>query len=197
MRFSIFTDGPDWMYGTSHLSDEYLSGVEEFMKCATEDMKNNEKDKMVCPCCDCNNLRNFSMLDQVRGHLIRRGFKQQYTCWIWHGENVETDTCNDTERDEDHNIDNDESDHVEVDGNDDDFDQMLRDLEEDFVNDKQYCMFENLKDDSEKPLFPDCTKFTKLSAVLKLFNLKASSGWSDKSFSALLELLREMLPDGN
>nr|KYP59483.1 hypothetical protein KK1_014919 [Cajanus cajan] len=51
--------------------------------------------------------------------------------------------------------------------------------------------------DLEKPLYPNCTKFTRLSAILRLFNLKARNGWSDKSFTELLELLKEMLPEGN
>jgi len=41
------------------------------------------------------------------------------------------------------------------------------------------------------------TKFSRLSVVLRLFNLKAKNGWSDKSFTELLQLLIEMLPEGN
>ena len=95
--------------------------------------------------------------------------------------------------------------NVELDGNDDDvlemnFDEnvehefnenlkdMLRDVENDF-SDKNYHNFQNLFNESEKSLFPGCTKFTKQSAVLKLFNLKANNGRSDKSFTSLLELL--------
>ncbi|XP_078165513.1 uncharacterized protein LOC144560210 [Carex rostrata] len=54
-----------------------------------------------------------------------------------------------------------------------------------------------MSNESKRPLYPGCTKFSKLSAVLKLLNLKADNGWSDKSFTSLLELLREMLPDNN
>ncbi|KAL5580458.1 hypothetical protein UlMin_012900 [Ulmus minor] len=39
--------------------------------------------------------------------------------------------------------------------------------------------------------------FTKLSAIVRLYNLKAGNGWSDKSFSELLKLLAEMLPQPN
>ncbi|KAL5555975.1 hypothetical protein UlMin_038211 [Ulmus minor] len=43
-----------------------------------------------------------------------------------------------------------------------------------------------------------CTNnFTKLSAIVRLYNLKAGNGWSDKSFSELLKLLAEMLPQPN
>uniref|UniRef100_I1Q696 DUF4218 domain-containing protein n=1 Tax=Oryza glaberrima TaxID=4538 RepID=I1Q696_ORYGL len=37
----------------------------------------------------------------------------------------------------------------------------------------------------------------KLSCVLELIKLKASNGWSDKSFTELLELLKDMLLEGN
>ena len=39
--------------------------------------------------------------------------------------------------------------------------------------------------------------FTQLSAVLGLVNLKARFGWSDKSFTELLVLLKNMLPNDN
>ena len=48
--------------------------------------------------------------------------------------------------------------------------------------------------DAEKPLYPGCRNFTKLSILIKLYNLKAHFGWSDKSFSKLLEMLGNMLP---
>ncbi|XP_073129688.1 uncharacterized protein [Henckelia pumila] len=57
--------------------------------------------------------------------------------------------------------------------------------------------FHKLLEDAEKPLFPGCTKFTKLSALVKLYNLKAKYSWSDKSFTDLLSLFGEMLPDDN
>ena len=79
---------------------------------------------------------------------------------------------------------------------DDNLEDLLRDVGDE-IGDKYYDKFEYLKDESKKPLYPGCTKFTKLSAVLKLLNLKADHGWSDRSFTSLLELLREMLPDNN
>ena len=42
--------------------------------------------------------------------------------------------------------------------------------------------------DAETPLYVGSTKFTRLSAVLRLMNLKATNGWTDKSFTELLVL---------
>lgn len=53
-------------------------------------------------------------------------------------------------------------------------------------------VFDSLKSDSKEPLYPGCTKFTRLSAVLRLLNVKARNGWTDKSFTELLELLKEI-----
>jgi hypothetical protein len=47
------------------------------------------------------------------------------------------------------------------------------------------------------PLFFGCTKFLKMTATFKLYNLKAKNKWSDKSFDSLLDLLQEMLPIKN
>jgi len=51
--------------------------------------------------------------------------------------------------------------------------------------------------DAETPLYVGSTKFTRLSAILRLMNLIATNGWTDKSFTELLVLLNEMLPEGN
>src|SRR6266542_4070889 len=40
-------------------------------------------------------------------------------------------------------------------------------------------------------------KFTLLYSVLELLKLKARNGWSDKSFTDLLVLLRDILPKAN
>lgn len=57
--------------------------------------------------------------------------------------------------------------------------------------------FETLLKDAEKPLFPGCVKFTRLYALIRLYNIKGRNGWSDKSFSDLLSCLSDMLPDNN
>jgi hypothetical protein len=52
-------------------------------------------------------------------------------------------------------------------------------------------------EDSKKPLYPNCQKYSRLSSDLKLLQLKADHGWSNKSFKHLLDVLRDMLPEGN
>jgi hypothetical protein len=52
-------------------------------------------------------------------------------------------------------------------------------------------------DDSKKPLYPDCQKYSRLSSDLKLLQLKADHGRSNKTFKHLLVVLRYILPEGN
>ncbi|XP_074265102.1 uncharacterized protein LOC141587520 [Silene latifolia] len=64
------------------------------------------------------------------------------------------------------------------------------------LDDITRIVLEKLKD-SEMPLYKNCKNYTKLSAVVKLYNLKAKNGWSDRSFIDLLELLKDMIPEDN
>jgi hypothetical protein len=54
----------------------------------------------------------------------------------------------------------------------------MNDIGADFVDIPE--IFKNLDSVSNVPLYPGCTKFMKISAVFKLYNLKAKDGWSDK-----------------
>ena len=72
---------------------------------------------------------------------------------------------------------------------------MVQAAHDDCQNDPE--LFARLLKDAEKPLYPGCRKFIKLSALIKLYNLKARFGWSDKIFSKLLQILGDMLPLDN
>jgi len=55
----------------------------------------------------------------------------------------------------------------------------------------------SMSSDTETPLYHGSTNFTRLSVVLELMNLKAINGWTNKSFTELLQLLKDMLPEEN
>ena len=197
---------------------EYIKGVSEFMKVAVEDMRKKGEDELLCPCVDCGNLKRHPV-HEVQDHLVRRGFKRKYTNWYWHGEDIVDDEAssvpvsgrnvttnvddsfdffgNDVNVDENVELDDHVSENVDDVNMDEnvELDELMCDVEAEFIDIPNF--FENMRADAKKPLFPNCTKYTKLSAVFKLFNLKAKNGWSDKSFTALLELLWDMLPENN
>jgi len=61
----------------------------------------------------------------------------------------------------------------------------------------QAHVYETMSTDAETTLYVGSTKFTRLSAVLRLMNLTMTNGWTDKSFTKVFVLLNEMLPKGN
>jgi hypothetical protein len=77
-------------------------------------------------------------------------------------------------------------------------DPMLRDVEFQRVyTPSELTRLKQFIEDSKKPLYPDCQKYSCLSGDLKLLQLKADHGWSNKSFKHLLDVLRDMLHEGN
>jgi len=73
---------------------------------------------------------------------------------------------------------------------DDRLEDMIRDVgAKSFAN----ADFKNMSNDAETPLYHGSTNFTRLSTMLRLMNLKAMNGWTDKSFIELLQLLKDML----
>jgi len=82
-------------------------------------------------------------------------------------------------------------DAVHDDVDDDRLEDMIRDVG------AQAHGYGIMSNNAETPLYPRATNFTRLSTVLRLMNLKAINGWTDKSFTKLLQLLKDMLPEGN
>jgi hypothetical protein len=69
-------------------------------------------------------------------------------------------------------------------------DQMLRDVEFQRVyTPSELARLKQFIEDSKKPLYPDCQKYSRLFGDLKLLQLKADHGWSNKSFKHLLVCL--------
>ncbi|XP_039134114.1 uncharacterized protein LOC120271498 isoform X2 [Dioscorea cayenensis subsp. rotundata] len=56
--------------------------------------------------------------------------------------------------------------------------------------------FFKLLEDANKELYPGCSKFTKLTFIVRLYHIKCLSGWSNKSLDLLLALLKEAFPEG-
>nr|GEU94990.1 hypothetical protein [Tanacetum cinerariifolium] len=74
--------------------------------------------------------------------------------------------------------------------------EMVNATKDNFVED-YLVKFQELLLDAEKPLYEGCPDFTKLSAIVKLLNLKSKYGASDKLFTELLGLIKKMIPAGN
>lgn len=170
-----------WMIA-SRISAEYENGVEEFLRFAQANDRFSVGGKFCCPCVNClNGIRQT--VDVIREHLLCDGILQSYSTWTWHGEVLDTMSTTDVPEPEA---------DIEV---VDQMEDMIRDVgPESFF---KAHVYQTLKSDAETPLYDGCSNFTRMSAVLRLVNLKAANGWTDKSFTQLLELVNEMLPEGN
>jgi hypothetical protein len=70
--------------------------------------------------------------------------------------------------------------------------------DDDQYSNGELAKYKKMIEDSNKPLYHGCAaQYTRLFAMVKIFQLKASNGWSDYSFKELLMLLKDILPQGN
>lgn len=169
-----------WMQA-SRISDEYENEVEQFLQFTELDAP-FLWGKYFCPCVTCANGRHH-VIAEIRTHFICHGITPTYTRWIWHGELLENPSISQTNL-----VDVDMGNRIE---------DMIRDLGQDGFQQAHAPLYDKIENDSKMPLYPGCTAFTRLSAVLALVNLKAQFGWSDKSFTELLVLLKKLLPEQN
>ena len=146
--------------------------------------------KFRCPCVNCLNGRKLNAT-QVREHLICDGFLRSYTIWTGHGELIDFPTVGRIEHVVDSNIEERREERVEEDNMED----MIRDVGAEAF--PQAHVHETMSTDAETSLSVGSTKFTRLSMILRLMNLKATNGWTNKSFRELLVLLNEMVPKEN
>ena len=168
---------------SDRLSIEYRLGVDEFLEFA---IINSENRMLIrCPCTHCCNME-FHTPKEVKLHLFQKGFLQTYIVWSWHGESISISpsaNCQDLPQSQQFRC-HDYSDVVD----------MVQDAYEQC--DKDHSSFTDMLEDAEKPLYP-CSKHSKLSGLMRLYNVKGNYGWSDKGFSALLEVLADILPKIN
>ena len=70
----------------------------------------------------------------------------------------------------------------------------MHDVEKKFMN--RLKMLNSLKN-VETTLYVSYSKFSRLSAMWGLYNLKVKSEWSDQSFTTFLQLLKDILFEDN
>ncbi|KAI5343052.1 hypothetical protein L3X38_010928 [Prunus dulcis] len=172
-----------WMH-SDRRSKAYEFGVEAFLNFAVENLLTTTH--IRCPCVKCVNLKLFGV-GIIRDHLYFNGIDQSYKNWTFHGEPWEatTNASRNVEEDDGHSRYSFMSEEIDMDDND--FGDFGSDPYE----------FANVIGDGDQPVYPGCRKYTKLSALVKLYNLKAKHGMSDVCFTELLILQGDLLPEGN
>ena len=179
-----------------------MEGVHSFMIFVKDNLGANCR--IRCPCIDCLNSYAWSQ-DVVLDHLLIKGIDVFYTHWIFHGEksnyNIRANnhSNNQSEVVDDRVPPNDE---IEDDGIQemlDDYENYigngLGNIEDDAIGTTNKLSFDDLLREAQQELYPGCSKFSKLSFIVKLLHLKVYNKWRNKSFDMLLDLLKQVLPN--
>ncbi|PKA45796.1 hypothetical protein AXF42_Ash018347 [Apostasia shenzhenica] len=176
-------------------SREYLDGVEKFLNFAFE---NGSINGMIrCPCRTCYN-NNYYTREVVLEHLLWYGFPQGYTNWICHGEIGLSSSNPICFEDYPPNLHN-RNDIMQC-STEDGMRSLIQDaLEQTFgessVPSESTSTYNTLLQECEQPLYPGCEKFSKISFLVQLYHIKCLNGWTTKSFSMLLQLLKDAFPN--
>jgi hypothetical protein len=177
---------------------------------ATAQHATHEKEEAIyCPCKVCNN--NVIYLHTDREIICEQC--DNYFIWSKHDETQpRTESIIDEREEENMNADHvyshhdDGGDQDDVGKNDEclDVEELMRNVAPDVLlqcRNKGFDNFETLNKVSRDLIYEECKgshkEHTVLWMTLELLKLKASNGWSDSSFSALLELLSNVLPKPN
>ena len=164
-------------------SIDYIEGVGEFIEFACAHAR--EQNNIPCPCLRCFNAKSGNPVE-LMNHLLCHGIDQSYTRWTRHGEPYNEVECEDQEP----GISSGSNECFHDEG-DDGLEEMVR-----MVGEENPEIFEELQNDADTPLYAG-SKYSRLRAVIKLYNLKSRYGWSDTSFNALLTFLRDAFPEDN
>jgi hypothetical protein len=79
-----------WMY-LETVTAAFVEGIDSFVQATKAYARNNvpsSKGYIHYPCVDCKNEKAFRIRDvqQIRYHLLSRGFMKNYKVWNMHGE---------------------------------------------------------------------------------------------------------------
>ena len=78
------------MYGSLRFKVGFCEEVNKFIEATKKHATTltENKDSVIYPCKDCKNHMAWTDVTIIRSHLIMRGFVEDYTVWIHHGETV-------------------------------------------------------------------------------------------------------------
>ncbi|XP_050233462.1 uncharacterized protein LOC126681950 [Mercurialis annua] len=187
-----------WM--TSYrFSSCYIQGVKKFLNVAKDFTDSNGR--VRCPCKNCINIY-LKPLQEVKMDLYQYGISENYTNWVHHGETSQPRDSFDGSINSDNELEDSGNDVSEM------LDDMCNatfmdtDMEDRLANqdnnmlEGEVAKFAKLWNDSHCELYPGSQKYSKLSFLLKMINIKALTNSSNKSFFSNLELFKDALPRG-
>jgi Transposase-associated domain len=175
-----------WMQISHRASTEYEEGINSFLDYAFG--KLGHPNTIRCPYSKCCNVK-FKTREHVKYDLFQFGILKSYTNWDHHGELLEENIDEDTDEEQ---------------GGmktllSDAF--LQREDTQSNIHQEEYISvpstYYNLLEDCRAEAYPGCTKYSRLSLLIRLLDLKKKNNWSDTSFTMLLEFLSNLLPEGS
>nr|XP_025625188.1 uncharacterized protein LOC112717339 [Arachis hypogaea] len=187
----------------SRNSIEYERGVRRFIDFAFE---NSLAEAIVCPCLKCS-FRKKVTKGEMYDHLICTQFPKEYTLWFYHGEiEVGDPSSNVSNSDASNAFDdlfNQDSIHdmlgdafgtdmhwanevsLESDEDIDGVERVMPDVAD-------AAELEELASHAELLLYEGCTRYSRLSFLVKMYHIKCICGMTDKAISMIFELLHDV-----
>ncbi|XP_059627617.1 uncharacterized protein LOC132270456 [Cornus florida] len=181
------------------IDPHYAKGIKDFIEVAKAYV--DDKNRTRCPYSKCKNIL-YRTLPEVKGHLCQNRMDKMYTRWEWHGKGYDMANNNSSEEE------------VEEEEDGDEVNELLEDIcmgpfvQTEMIDVQQglddalpnsnmgHDRFQDLLQDAQRELYPGCENFSKLSFVLKLYNMKVTQKLSNKYFTMMLKLLNEAMPKG-
>ncbi|CAI0420151.1 unnamed protein product [Linum tenue] len=188
---------------------EYVQGLNKFLDFAFE--RNSGIDHILCPCRKCG-FKKLKIRDEVFADLLRSPFPIEYTVWYGHGESRSGESAQSLPilGEEVHGNENPmynlvtdafraHGDYTFEDTSPPheplfEDDMMLGLNEESNVEAKRFCQ---LLKDGEEVLYPGCKKLSKLSFLIRLYNIKSLCRITNKAMSMLIDLLSDAFEFAN
>ncbi|XP_012830522.1 PREDICTED: uncharacterized protein LOC105951618 isoform X2 [Erythranthe guttata] len=196
-----------WIKLNDFTSKDYVDGVTGFMKFALQHI--GERKDIPCPCGNCLN-QIFHSPYVVQMHLLINGMDVDYSVWEFHGENpnqyIEEDDY--AEDDSAHNMDEtfEEQEMLEdlkfgmhnSDHNENLFESFDADnaAQPNIVQDDEVDNFQNLLSDTQRELYPGCSK-SLLSFLVKLLHIKVLNRMTNKCYDMIIDLFKQYTPEGD
>nr|GEX28502.1 hypothetical protein [Tanacetum cinerariifolium] len=192
-----------WM-GINRANKSYVDEVAAFIdyavynsqKMGNIDPRVNKQHLLTpCPSTKCSNHIEHKV-EEVKFHLFINKIDLSYTNWTRHGEKDEPSISSPKPVNATIKFVDDVNFALDILTDSPATVEMVNATKHNFDED-DLVKFQELLLDTKKPLYKGCPDFTKLSAIVKLLNLKGKYEAFDKFFTELLGLIKKMLPAEN
>ncbi|GJX62488.1 hypothetical protein Tco_0295388 [Tanacetum coccineum] len=194
----------EWMYnsrfleGRKEYNPAFINQVESFVEFACQQPTTDKDNDLIrCPCSSCKN-RAYKSTDDIKVHVVTKGFVKNYYQWTSHGEpevgsssmqpNCNTSSNGDNEGPNPYR-------NMILEATGHDFNpNSHEDVSQPQQPDPKTKRLYELLHQADEPLWPGCTKVSQLSLVSRMLNIKSESRMTEKIYDDVMQVLEDALP---